>query len=188
MGEMIGNIAHQWRQPLSVISTGATGMKMQKEYGALDDKTFNDTCDSINENVQYLSKTIDDFRNFIKGDVSFKVVNIHEILDDTLNLLRASLSNNYINLVLSIDDDLQINANKNELQQALINIINNAKDNSLELKIYDNGGGIPLEIIDRIFEPYFTTKHQSHGTGLGLAMSHKIIAQRHHQTIFVYND
>ena len=210
MGEMIGNIAHQWRQPLSVISTGATGMKVQKEYGLLDDKTFNETCDSINENVQYLSKTIDDFRNFIKGDVSFKLVLVSEVLEDTLNLLKASLSNNYIKLILSIEDDLQINANKNELQQALINIINNAKDalienteesdrmifistkslddTSLELKICDNGGGIPPSIIERIFEPYFTTKHQSNGTGLGLSMSHKIITQRHHQTIYVYND
>ncbi len=210
MGEMIGNIAHQWRQPLSVISTGATGMKIQKEYGMLDDVVFYETCDIIDENVQYLSKTIDDFRDFIKGDVTFKLVAVSEVLEDTLNLLKASLSNHYIKLILSIEEDLQINANKNELQQALINIINNAKDmlvenvreserlifistkllddTSLELKICDNGGGIPLNIIDRIFEPYFTTKHQSNGTGLGLSMSHKIITQRHHQTIVAYND
>ncbi|MCD4756893.1 MAG: PAS domain S-box protein [Arcobacteraceae bacterium] len=210
MGEMIGNIAHQWRQPLSVISTGATGMKIQKEYGLLDDAIFYETCDIIDENVQYLSKTIDDFRNFIRGDVTFKLVAISEVLEDTLNLLKASLSNHYIKLILSTEEDLQINANKNELQQALINIINNAKDmlvenvkeserlvfistrvlddTSLELKICDNGGGIPLNIIDRIFEPYFTTKHQSNGTGLGLSMSHKIITQRHHQTVVAYND
>ncbi len=210
MGEMIGNIAHQWRQPLSVISTGVTGMKMQKEYDMLTDIMFNETCDTINESVQYLSQTIDDFRNFIKGDVSFRLIKVSEIVEDTLNLLKASLTNNYIMLDLSLEEDVIINANKNELQQALINIINNAKDalvekveederiifistkriddTSLELKIYDNGGGIPPNIIKRIFEPYFTTKHRSNGTGLGLAMSHKIITQRHQQTIFVYNE
>ena len=115
----------------------------------------------IDENVQYLSKTIDDFRDFIKGDVTFKLVTVSEVLEDTLNLLKASLSNHYIKLILSTEEDLQINANKNELQQALINIINNAKDmlvenvkesgriifistkllddTSLELKICDNG-------------------------------------------------
>ena len=209
MGEMIGNIAHQWRQPLSVISTGVTGMKIQKEYGILKDEEFIKTCDSINENAQYLSKTIDEFRNFIKGDVNIREVKISEILKGTLSLLDASLSNNYVKLKLFIEDDLEIYANKNELQQALINIINNAKDalvekvkederiifittksidkETLELLIYDNAGGISADIIERIFEPYFTTKHQSKGTGLGLSMVHKIIIERYKQNISVSN-
>jgi PAS domain S-box-containing protein len=210
MGEMIGNIAHQWRQPLSVISTAVTGMKLQKEYNLLTDKIFNDDCDAINENVQYLSKTIDDFRNFIKGDESFSNVKISEIIEDTLHILDASFLIHYIKINLSIDDDLEIYANKNELQQALINILNNAKDilvekiddkermisistkkiddSSLELKICDTGGGIPADVIERIFEPYFTTKHQSQGTGLGLSMTHKIITERHNQVISIANE
>jgi PAS domain S-box-containing protein len=210
MGEMIGNIAHQWRQPLSVISTNATGLIMQQEYGMLNDEKLIESCNQINENAQYLSKTIDDFRNFIKGSVDFAFVNVSQIINEALSLSKANISHNYIDLVLSIEDDLVIYANKNELEQAIINIINNAKDalvekviegertilistkkidsKNLELKICDNGGGIPLDIIDKIFEPYFTTKHQSQGTGLGLSMVAKIIRERHQQKLVVYNE
>ncbi len=210
MGEMIENIAHQWRQPLSVISTNATGMMMQQEYGLLTDEKLIISCNQINENAQYLSKTIDDFRNFIKGDVNFALVNVSQVINEALSLLKANISNNYIDLVLSIEDDLVIYANKNELEQAFINIINNAKDalvekvlegervifistkrldsKTLELKIIDNGGGIPIYVIDKIFEPYFTIKHKSRGTGLGLSMVDKIIRERHKQTLTVHNE
>jgi signal transduction histidine kinase len=185
-------------------------MIMQQEYGMLDEEKLVASCNQINENAQYLSKTIDDFRNFIKGDMDFDLVKVSQVIKETLNILKASISHNYINLVLSMEDDLLIYANKSELEQAFINIINNAKDalvenilegeriifisttkldeKSLELKIFDNGGGIPLEVIDKIFEPYFTTKHQSQGTGLGLSMVAKIIRERHNQTLSVYNE
>jgi PAS domain S-box-containing protein len=210
MGEMIGNIAHQWRQPLSVISANATGMMMQQEYGVLDEEKLIVSCNQINDNAQYLSKTIDDFRNFIKGDMDFDLVNVTQMIHEVLSLLNASISHNYINVVLSLEDDLLIYANKSELEQAFINIINNSKDalisnvledervifistkkldvKNLELRIFDNGGGIPLDVIDKIFEPYFTTKHQSRGTGLGLSMVAKIIRERHKQTLSVYNE
>ncbi len=210
MGEMIGNIAHQWRQPLSVISTNATGMIMQHEYGLLNDELLLASCNQINENAQYLSKTIDDFRNFIQGDTNLNFVHVSKIINEALNILKGNLSNHYINLVLSIEDDIEINTNKNELEQAIINIVNNAKDAvaenvteedrvifistkklddvSLELKICDNGGGIPLDVIDKIFEPYFTTKHKSRGTGLGLSMVNQIIRERYHQKLNVYNE
>ena len=210
MGEMIGNIAHQWRQPLSVISTAITGMKMEKEFGILKDEKFYSICDIINNNVQYLSKTIDDFRDFIKGDSISKEIYIKEVIESVLNILSSSLKNNYIDVILDIDDDIQIMANKNELAQALINIVNNAKDvliqnqkeqtrmvkistkkldnNTLELKISDNGGGIPSNIISQIFEPYFTTKHKSQGTGLGLSMVYKIITSKYKQFISVQNE
>ena len=210
MGEMIGNIAHQWRQPLSVISTAITGMKMEKEFGILKDEKFYNVCDIINNNVQYLSKTIDDFRDFIKGDSISKNIYIKEVIQSVLNILSSSLKNNYIDVILDIDDDIQIMANKNELAQALINIVNNAKDvliqnqkeqtrivristkkldnNTLELKISDNGGGIPSNIISQIFEPYFTTKHKSQGTGLGLSMVYKIITSKYKQFISVQNE
>ncbi|MBI3873464.1 MAG: PAS domain S-box protein [Arcobacter sp.] len=210
MGEMIGNIAHQWRQPLSVISTNSTGMMMQQEYGLLTDEILISSCNQINENAQYLSKTIDDFRNFIQGDSNLEFVHVSKIINESLNILKGSLSNHYINLVLSIEDDIEINTNKNELEQAIINIVNNAKDavadnvieedraifistkkidnKSLELKICDNGGGIPIDIITKIFEPYFTTKHKSRGTGLGLSMVNQIVRERYHQKLNVYND
>ena len=195
MGEMIGNIAHQWRQPLSVISTGATGMKVQKEFGLLDDDMINNTCDAINSNAQYLSKTIDDFRNFIKGNRNKSIYNLTSSINSFLHLLEGTIKNNDILVNLDLDDEIQINGYENELKQCLINIFNNAKDvlkekelnskyvfisTALEddnavIRIKDNGGGIPENILSKVFEPYFTTKHQSQGTGLGLHMTYNLI-------------
>ena len=207
MGEMIGNIAHQWRQPLSVISTAATGMKMQKEFGILDDKTFSQNCDMINENAQYLSETIDDFRNFIKNEKSYVDVDIANVLDKSIKMVESSLRNNNITTIIDIKDSITIQANYNELTQAFINILNNSKDavvdyikndetklifittksvfNGLYVEIKDNGGGISADIEDRIFEPYFTTKHQSVGTGIGLDMVYKILVERYKASIDV---
>ncbi len=211
MGEMIGNIAHQWRQPLSVISTLASAMKVKIEYEQeIDKSTIIDSSDKIVEQTQYLSQTIDDFKNFIKGDDEYHDLSIKALINSTLNLVNASLANNYVQVIKDIEDDLHISGGVSELEQAIINILNNAKDiivqkhtddnryifittkkindGMLELKIVDNGGGIAENIIDRIFEPYFTTKHQSIGTGLGLAMANKIIVERHHQILKVFNE
>jgi|GEM_PF-690611 len=215
MGEMIGNIAHQWRQPLSIITTSATGMGIKAEYGIVDEKEIKKFSDQIVEQAEYLSNTIDDFRNFIKTDISHLKIGAKEILFNALSLTRDSLKSNYIFMIENIEDDLKLDGNKNELVQAFINIINNSKDklketeqskqkryifvktrkvdeNCIEIIIKDNGGGIDESIIHRVFEPYFTTKHQSIGTGLGLSMTEKIISQRHkgeievHNTIFEY--
>jgi len=195
MGEMIGNIAHQWRQPLSIISTGATGMQVQKEYGLLTDELFDKTCTDINNNAQYLSKTIDDFKNFIKNDRAKVTFNLSEDINSFIALVQGSIKNNNINLVLNFKDNIVMNGYPNELIQCLINIFNNAKDalkeNNIQdefifistsqendqaiIKIKDNAGGIPEEILVKIFEPYFTTKHKSKGTGLGLSMTYNLI-------------
>jgi len=195
MGEMIGNIAHQWRQPLSVISMGATGMQAQREHGLLTDAKLNKMCDSINKNAQYLSRTIDDFRNFIKGDRIKTVFSLRDDIDSFLNLVEGSIKNNDIKVILSLERNIQINGYENELIQCLINIFNNAKDALKDLndyqrlifissevndtnaiiKIKDNGGGVPSEILEKVFEPYFTTKHKSQGTGLGLHMTYNLI-------------
>ncbi|MGB3752248.1 MAG: transporter substrate-binding domain-containing protein, partial [Arcobacteraceae bacterium] len=197
MGEMIGNIAHQWRQPLSVISTGATGMKAQKTYGVLTDDTFNHTCDMINDNAQYLSKTIDDFKNFIKGDRTKKIFNLQKNIDSFLHLVEGTIKTHDIILIQDTKEDININGYENELIQCFINIFNNAKDalnenhiekkyifintrqveNTVVIQIRDNAGGISPKIISRIFEPYFTTKHQSQGTGLGLHMTYNLIVE-----------
>jgi len=203
MGEMIGNIAHQWRQPLSVISTGATGLKMQKEYGSLTNEFFNETCDAINNNAQYLSKTIDDFKDFIKGDGTKNIFSLESAICSFLNLVNGSIKNHNINIVLNLQKNIQIDGYENELTQCLINIFNNAKDileekeindkfvfistsaneDNAIIKIKDNGGGIPKDIIDKIFEPYFTTKHQSQGTGIGLHMTYNLIVDGMNGTI-----
>ena len=197
MGEMIGNIAHQWRQPLSVISTGSTGMIMQKEFGVLDDKQFIKTCNTINENAQYLSRTIDDFQNFIKGDRSKKMFRLNSEIHSFLQLVDGTIKKYDIAVIQKMQENIQIDGYENELTQCFINIFNNAKDalkdntvstekryifieTSLEnetvcIAIKDNAGGIPNDIISHIFEPYFTTKHQTQGTGLGLHMTYNLI-------------
>ena len=204
MGEMIGNIAHQWRQPLSVISTGATGMKIQKEYGVLTDEIFVKTCNDINTNAQYLSKTIDDFKNFIKGDRKKEKFNLNEEVNIFLSLVDGTIKSSNINLLLDIKENIIIDGYPNELVQCFINIFNNARDafnekngfiliSALEendtviIKIKDNAGGIPNDVLPKIFEPYFTTKHKSQGTGLGLHMTYSLIVDGMKGTISVKN-
>ena len=212
MGEMIGNIAHQWRQPLSVISTSVSGLKMRQEFGqTISAKDIAECSDMVVQQTQYLSDTINNFRNFLKGsDKDHSTIALEAVVNNTVNLIEASIKNNFITLVQEVDPKIKIHGNVNELTEALINIINNSKDafnindtaqeeryitiktqenrNKVELIICDSAGGISEEFIDRIFEPYFTTKHQSVGTGLGLAMVNKIVCERHHGTIDVYND
>ncbi len=195
MGEMIGNIAHQWRQPLSVISTASTGMRVEKEYGILTDDKFYKACDAINNNAQYLSQTIEDFRNFIKGDRIKKVFSLKADIDIFLNLVNGTIKSKNIHIELDLQDDININGYENELTQCLINIFNNSKDalhenniadkfifittyiqdNNAIITIKDNAGGISSDIISKVFDPYFTTKHQSQGTGLGLHMTYNLI-------------
>ena len=210
VGEMLGNISHQWRQPLSVISVQATGLKLQLELTSDIDKENIIKCmEDINNQTQYLSRTIDDFRNFFRGNIN----DIHEFdLKDMFikleNLTKDALSNNYIKCQYDIID-YTLSGNENLLIQGLINIFNNAKDalveklnqneerllfietkelkNTLEIKIKDNAGGIKEKVIDKIFEPYFTTKHESIGTGIGLYMSNQIITKQFKGTITVHN-
>ena len=208
MGEMIGNIAHQWRQPLSIISTGATGMLMQKQMASLSDEQFEKTCNIINDNTQYLSKTIDDFRNFIKNERKFVKFNLKENIEKFLNLVEPSFKRHHIKLILKLDTDVTLEGYPNELLQCFMNIFNNAKDalknsahsqkyifidtykedNNVIIKFKDNAGGIPKDILSRIFEPYFTTKHQSQGTGLGLSMTYNLVTDGMNGTIKVHNE
>jgi len=207
MGEMIGNIAHQWRQPLSVISTVATGMQMKKELGMLDDINFDKSCEIINDNAQYLSKTIDDFKNFVKGNEKRILFNLNKNLESFLHLLEGTIKKYNITIIKDIDSSLNINNLDNQLIQCYINIINNSRDafeenkikqrlifisikkehNNIIIQIKDNAGGIPNKYIDKIFEPYFTTKHESQGTGIGLNMTFKLITQGMRGSIKVTN-
>jgi signal transduction histidine kinase len=195
MGEMLGNIAHQWRQPLSVITTVATGMKLQKEFNSLDDETFEKSINNITNSALYLSDTIEDFRNFFRTDKEETIFTIKDIFEKVFKLTDAQFRNHEIIFVNDIND-FELFGFENEFIQALINILNNAKDalenkdnpklifistskneNKAIIKITDNAGGIDDEIIDKICEPYFTTKHQSKGTGIGLYMTEEIIVK-----------
>ena len=207
MGEMISNIAHQWRQPLSLISTIATGIKLQKEINLLKEEDLIPNMDLINNNAQYLSKTIDDFRNFIKGDKNTQYYNLAESIENFENIISSSIKNKNIKIIQNLDSNITIEGNSNQLIQCLINIFNNSKDaleetkqstplifisaqknnNKALIKIKDNAGGIPENIISKIYEPYFTTKHQSQGTGLGLHMTYRLITERMHGKIEALN-
>jgi len=200
MGEMIGNIAHQWRQPLSIISTSATGMLVQKQYDLLSDEQFEKACNSIDENAQYLSKTIDDFRNFIKGDREKVHFNLFEHIDIFLQLVDSAVKTYHIKVVKDVNTNIYLDGYTNELVQCFINIFNNAKDvlkeideserlffvtvekqaGNIVIKLTDNAGGIPIDVLPRIFEPYFTTKHKSQGTGIGLHMTYNMIVDGMH--------
>jgi signal transduction histidine kinase len=199
MGEMIENIAHQWRQPLAVISNETININLQYKLGTLNIDNLPKDMNNISTQVQYLSKTIDTFKNFIKDKKSYKELVLQDEISQGLDISKNILNSHNITLKNNIDYDNKINIKliSGELPQVLINIINNAKDILLEKKISkpwirvdldkidnkiiisieDNGGGIPDEVMPKIFEPYFTTKHQSQGTGLGLHMSYKIITE-----------
>ena len=205
MGEMIGNIAHQWRQPLSVITTAASGMKLQKEFDILDDKSFEQSIKNITDSAFYLSETIDDFRNFFKSDKTKVAFNIKNTFESVFKLMETQFKNYDIIFKKEIKS-IKAFGLENELIQALINILNNSKDALLErklprvifittdkendkliIKIKDNAGGIDEDIINKVCEPYFTTKHQSKGTGIGLYMTQEIII-KHMNGIFKLNN
>ena len=196
MGEMIGNIAHQWRQPLSTITTASSGMVLQKELGILSDEFFIEASNKINASAQHLSKTIDDFRNFFSPNKVKSNFLLKNTFSTTLDLVSAQFNSRDIKIIKHIEN-IELYNYENELIQALINILNNARDELVKkpdnqerlifidvfknkqdkavIIIKDNAGGIPKEFIDRIFEPYFTTKHQSQGTGIGLYMTEEIV-------------
>lgn len=206
MGEMIENIAHQWRQPLSLISTAATGAKLRKDFESLSDTDFYEAMDIINNSAQHLSSTIDDFRNFFSNEKEASFFDINIPIEKVLYLVSSKLKNRNIEIIKNTQE-IVILGLVNEFIQVLLNIINNAVDaleesnskkkfifidtykeeNNLILKIKDNAGGIKEEIIDRIFEPYFTTKHKSQGTGIGLYMSNEIIKKHMNGNISVSN-
>ncbi len=208
MHEMLDSIAHQWRQPLSTISTAASGMKLNKEYDSLDDKTFNDLIDVIVENTLYLSRTIDNFKTFFKTNQENTLFNIKTTINKIIDLIGYKFNENKIEFISNIQE-LNMESLEHELIQALINVLNNSQDalvknikegrrlifldvinkdkNNIEIKIKDNGLGINEEIIENIFEPYFTTKHKSQGTGIGLYMTYEIISKHFYGTIDVKN-
>ena len=196
MGEMIENIAHQWRQPLSAISTSASGLKIESEYDLLDSKKLGNSLDNIIDNTTYLSNTIEDFRKYFVKDKVRTRCNIRVIYQNTIKLLKPKFDSLDIEIIDDCDE-LYCNTLENELVQCLMNILNNAHDalvkNNISrklifIKVYkkydnaiisitDNAGGISEDIIHKVFEPYFTTKHKAQGTGIGLYMTQEIVSK-----------
>ena len=194
LGEMIGNIAHQWRQPLSAISTATGNAKIENMLGITSKESLDDTFNRIDEYTQYLSDTIDDFRNYFKKDKKKKAYYIDEVLKTALSISKGSLNDIRV-IEGKVNFKIKLIGYPSELMQVFINIFNNAKDILTEkelakkyllismsktsthviIKIYDNAGGISKDYLSSIFDPYFTTKHKAQGTGIGLYMSKEMI-------------
>ena len=227
MGEMIGAIAHQWRQPLSAIGGSLINIEEAYEYDELSKEYLKKQIDSSEKNLIFMSNTIDDFRNFFSPTKTKMDFCIKRSLLDCLSIVKAQIHDNFIKLMISLeeeknidffdkkylDDEYLVYGYPNEFIQVLVNIFANSKDaikslvkknklaegdGSISIHLYtkneniiltieDNGGGIPEEILDRIFEPYFTTKEQGEGTGIGLYMSKMICENNMNSKISVSN-
>ncbi len=198
MGEMISMIAHQWRQPLSAISSSSLAINVKAKLGKLDKDTAIDLSGKISEYSQHLSSTIDDFREFFKPNRGKEETTFESLVKSPLSIVEVSLKNKNIEVRLDLKCDATLTTYPNELKQVILNLIKNAEDavcerkvsepyieiktytteKSAVLEVCDNAGGVPDNIIDKIFDPYFSTKLEKNGTGLGLYMS-KIIIEEH---------
>ena len=196
MGEMLENIAHQWKQPLSIITTLTSGILLNKELNILTDEFLKDGLNNITNSVKYMSKTIDDFRNFYNNKLEKKEFSIKNSIEKSLVLLSSKLMKNNVIIIKNIED-IEILGYENEIIQVYMNILNNAMDslenlkdeikiikitgriegNKAYIEFLDNAGGINEEIIDKIFDSHFTTKDEIKGTGIGLYMSRIIISK-----------
>ncbi|MGE4296007.1 MAG: PAS domain S-box protein [Campylobacterales bacterium] len=195
MGEMIGAIAHQWRQPITAIAGAAINLRMQKELGQLDDKGFDAILSGIEAQTQKMSQTISDFMNFFKPGKEAVRFGLRRTVNEVYSLLSAQFVHRGIEFCNDIDADLELCGFRNELEQVILNMLTNARDafehrdaagktlrlyvtrydEKIDLIVEDNAGGIDEGILDRICEPYFTTKEPGKGTGIGLYMSKMII-------------
>lgn len=211
LGEMIANIAHQWRQPLQAISVITQKLQITHMLndGKVTEEEMKDMVDKVSLQLDYLTNTIETFRNYAKDDKEIIETNLLNELDSAISIIEAVIKNNNISITTNThsDEPIFVNLIPGELSQVFVNIINNSKDAFLEkniqnpnitinlqttkqtaiITIEDNAGGIPENILSKIFEPYFTTKHQSQGTGLGLHMCYKIIKESLKGNIYANN-
>ncbi|QOY54539.1 PAS domain S-box protein [Candidatus Sulfurimonas marisnigri] len=213
MGEMLSMIAHQWRQPLSAISSTVVNlqMKIELETFNLESKEsrdaysnyFFDRLVKIEDFVKTLTETIDDFRNFYKPNREPIEVTLQEVVTKALQIIKDSLKSDNVELICKYNSNIKIKTYSNEMMQVVLNILKNAQDNFKEkqiknphilittekdsITICDNGGGIDPGIKEKIFDPYFSTKNEKNGTGLGLYMSKRIVEEHHNGSLNVYN-
>ncbi len=204
MGEMISMIAHQWRQPLSAIGSISAALELKSKLNKLDNNMVLKQANNISRNVQHLSSTINDFRDFFKPLKMKKDISFDDAIISALNIVGSSIENKSITIVKSLHSKECFSTYSNELKQVILNLLKNAEDILIEkniqdpiitiitkdncLSIKDNGGGIPEGIITKIFDPYFSTKPEKNGTGLGLYMSKTIIEEHCGGKLSVAND
>ena len=209
MGEMIGAIAHQWRQPLNALGLVLQNLRLRHQMDRIDDAFMLSSMEKSDRLIQKMSSTIDDFRNFFKPNKTIEPFHILQVTRSTAELLDAQLKNHNIELTIVCPVDIQILGLEGEFSQVLMNLINNAKDilverkvqhatisicieqiadGSINVTVKDNGGGVPEAIFDKIYDPYFTTKEEGKGTGIGLYMSKIIIENNMAGSLNAFND
>jgi signal transduction histidine kinase len=196
MGEILVNIAHQWRQPLNILGLIVQEMAMQHRLRQGEEDP---AAKRAMEVIRQMSRTIDDFRNFFRPDQAPVTFKVNEVLSKMVDMLGVTFREQRVPIELENEDELLALGYPNEFSQAVLNILVNALDAFLEqsvpeprvvirlfregergvVLIADNAGGIPEQFIDRIFEPYFTTKGPDKGTGIGLYMAKALIANMH---------
>lgn len=202
MGEMIGSIAHQWRQPLNALNVNIENLEFDYDDGLVNKEFLDKFIAQQTKTLQYMSQTIDDFRNFFKIDKEKTFFSVKEAIEDSISILESQLKDRNISLTIH-GKDFKVNGYESEFQQVIMNLVSNSKDAiqlndikagkiDITLKNHtvlfeDNGGGIDKEIIERVFEPYFTTKEQGSGMGMGMYVSKMIIEDNMGGTISVKN-
>lgn len=206
MGEMIGMIAHQWRQPITGIGMSTNNMLLDIEMGTLDEAKFTKNLELIDNQIKYLSHTIDDFRNFFKPNKEKELILVESLVEETLRIIGKSLENNNIEVLCEVDHGEPVLMYKSEMIQVMLNLLKNAQDaykekgergkihisskeeeRTTKIIIEDEAGGIPEEMMQKIFEPYFSTKSEKTGTGLGLYMNKTIVEEHMEGKLLVSN-
>jgi len=206
LGDMIGNIAHQWRHPLTRLSLTLQTLSAYKKKNKMTDEKFNESITNSLYQIEFMSTTIDNFKDFYKKDESKSNFSVKEAIESVLNIISTVLEHSNINLTVSASDEIIIYANKNEFAQVLMNLIINAKDaideqkikngqininiykeEKVRIEVSDNGNGIPNCLIEEVFSPYFTTKEKK-GTGIGLYLAKAIIEDKMDGKLTVAND
>jgi len=217
INDVISVIAHQWRQPLSMISATIFSIRVKVKRKKFDLSTkdgqtehikyLEKNLDNIEDHIKFLSNTINDFRNFYEPEKLKEMTNVNESIVKALKIIEIPISDNSIEIETELTSKKEVNIFKNELTQVILNILNNAeetfirehisgakisiytydRDTDVVIEISDNGGGIDSDIIQNVFDPYFTTKEDKNGAGLGLFMSKVIIENHHSGTIKVQN-
>ena len=206
MGEMIGNIAHQWRQPLNALVVLIQSFQFKYMQGKLNEEFIDSQVKEGLMLAENMSKTIDDFRNFFYPEKEKHSFNVTENINSSIQMLQNFYSKEDISITLLVKRDFKISGFANEFSQVIMNLLSNSKDslskksppklveividgndNECIIVVVDNGGGIKESVIDRMFDPYFSTKHQASGTGIGLYMSKQIIEKQMQGEILAKN-
>ncbi len=209
IGEMIGNIAHQWRQPLAILNTIVAILKEKNSCDEVSKEELEEKLSTMTQHIDYMSQTIEDFMNYYRPDKEMDYFSISDAIRRALEIINFSLSKNAkVEIELDVDDSLKLFGHLNEFVQVVVSILSNIKDIILQkrlehakiqieaqkdfqktvLSIHDNCGGIEEQNLSKIFDPYFTTKHKSMGTGLGLYIAKMIVEDRMHGVLYAKNE